>query len=152
VITVAVTTAGGATGYARRTVVSDFITGTTVLDVTDPSGDDNGPGTFAYPLSDNFKPGAFDIERFQVIVSGDNAVLRLRTRDLSPTFGSPLGAQLVDVFVHDPAPPRPRPLLRSRAATTRSPTTRRGAAGSRSRASPARSSSTPPGSRSAPCR
>ena len=102
VITVAVTTASGATGYARRTVVSDFITGTTVLDVTDPSGDDNGPGTFAYPLSDNFKPGAFDIERFQVIVSGDNAVLRLRTRDLSPTFGSPLGAQLVDVFVHVP--------------------------------------------------
>ena len=24
-------------------------------------------------------------------------------RDLSPTFGSPLGAQLVDVYVHDPA-------------------------------------------------
>ena len=57
VITVAVTTAGGATGYARRTVVSDFITGTTVLDVTDPSGDDNGPGTFAYPTSDNFNAG-----------------------------------------------------------------------------------------------
>ena len=102
VITVAVTTSSGATGYARRTVVSDFITGTTVLDVTDPSGDDTGPGTYAYPLSDNFQPGAFDIERFQVIVSGDNAVLRLRTRDLSPTFGSPLGAQLVDVFVHTP--------------------------------------------------
>ena len=102
VITVAVTTAGGATGYARRTVVSDFITGTTVLDVTDPSGDDTGPGTYAYPTSDNFHAGAFDIERFQVIVSGDSALLRLRTRDLSPTFGSPLGAQLVDVFVHTP--------------------------------------------------
>ena len=77
--------------------------GTTVLDVTDPSGDDNGPGTFAYPTSDDFHAGAFDIERFQVIVSGDNAVLRLRTRDLSPTFGpTPSGAQLVDVFVHDP--------------------------------------------------
>jgi len=73
-----------------------------VLDVIDPSGDDAGPGTYAYPTSDNFHPGAFDIERFQVIVSDDNAVLRLRTRDLSPTFGSPLGAQLVDVFVHVP--------------------------------------------------
>ena len=62
---------GGATGYARRTVVSDFITGTTVLDVTDPTGDDNGPGTFAYPTADDFQPGAYDIERFQVIVSGD---------------------------------------------------------------------------------
>jgi carbohydrate-binding DOMON domain-containing protein len=28
---------------------------------------------------------------------------RLRTRDLSETFGSPLGAQLVDVYVHVPA-------------------------------------------------
>jgi hypothetical protein len=27
---------------------------------------------------------------------------RVQTRDLSPTFGSPLGAQLVDVYVHDP--------------------------------------------------
>jgi glucan 1,4-alpha-glucosidase len=102
VITVAVTTSGGGTGYARRTVVSDFITGTTVLDVTDPSGDDAGPGTYAYPTSADFHAGAFDIERFQVIISGDDAVLRVRTRDLSPTFGSPLGAQLVDVFVHTP--------------------------------------------------
>jgi glucoamylase len=29
--------------------------------------------------------------------------LRLPPRDLTPTFGSPLGAQLVDVFVRDPA-------------------------------------------------
>ncbi len=27
----------------------------------------------------------------------------MKIRDLSPTFGSPLGAQLVDVYVHDPA-------------------------------------------------
>ena len=27
----------------------------------------------------------------------------MRTRDLTATFGSPLGAQLVDVYVHDPA-------------------------------------------------
>ncbi len=114
VITVAVTTPDGATGYARRSVVSEFITGTTVLDVTDPSGDDAGPGTYAYPTAADFHPGAFDIERFQVIVSGDSAYLRVRTRDLSPTFGSPMGAQLLDVFVHTPdsapsstAPPFP---------------------------------------------
>jgi glucoamylase len=27
---------------------------------------------------------------------------RVQTRDLTPTFGSPLGAQLVDVYVHEP--------------------------------------------------
>jgi hypothetical protein len=83
VVTVAATK-GTATGYARRTVVSEFITGTTVLDVTDPDGDDNGPGTYAYPTSDDFKPGAFDLQRFQVIVDGDNVLLRAKVRDLSP--------------------------------------------------------------------
>jgi glucoamylase len=101
-ITVAATTAAGATGYARRTVVSEFITGTTVLDVTDPDGDDNGPGTYAYPTSPNFHPGAFDLQRFQVIVDGENVLLRAKVRDLSPTFGSPIGAQLLDVYVRTP--------------------------------------------------
>jgi carbohydrate-binding DOMON domain-containing protein len=83
-------------------VISEFITGTTVLDVTDPDGDDNGPGTYAYPTSADFHPGAFDLQRFQVIVDGDNVLLRAKVRDLSPTFGSPIGAQLLDIFVHTP--------------------------------------------------
>jgi glucoamylase len=102
VVTVAATTASGATGYARRTVISEFVTGTTVLDVTDPDGDDNGPGTYAYPTAADFHAGAFDLQRFQVIVDGDNVLLRAKVRDLSPTFGSPTGAQLLDVYVHTP--------------------------------------------------
>jgi hypothetical protein len=103
VITVAVTTATGATGYAQVNVVSDFVSGTTLLDVSDPTGDDNGPGTYAYPTAPDFHPGAFDMQRFQVIDSGSDIYLRLQTRDLSPTFGSPLGAQLLDIFVRDPS-------------------------------------------------
>jgi glucoamylase len=101
VITVAATR-GNATGYARLTVLSEVITGTVVLDVTDPDGDDNGPGTYAYPTDPAFRPGAFDLQRFQVIVDGDNVLLRANVRDLSPTFGSPIGAQLLDVYVHTP--------------------------------------------------
>jgi carbohydrate-binding DOMON domain-containing protein len=74
-----------------------------LFDVTDPSGDDNGPGNYAYPTSDNFKPGAFDIQEFQIFDDGTNIIFRLKTRDLTPTFGSPLGAQLIDVYVHDPS-------------------------------------------------
>jgi hypothetical protein len=92
----------GATAHAMRTVVFDFVPGTVLLDVSDPNGDDNGPGTYAYPTSDQFHAGAYDIQRFQVIDSGSDVVFRLQTRDLSPTFGSPLGAQLVDVYVHVP--------------------------------------------------
>ena len=37
---------------------------------TDPTGDDNGPGTYAYPTAADFKPGAYDLQRFQVYDSG----------------------------------------------------------------------------------
>jgi glucoamylase len=105
VITVVATAAGGGTAHATRTVVWDFVPGTKILDVADPTGDDNGPGNYAYPTAADFHPGAFDITNFQVYddsAGSGNIIFRLQTRDLSPTFGSPLGAQLVDVYVHDP--------------------------------------------------
>jgi glucan 1,4-alpha-glucosidase len=94
----------GATAHAKRTIVFDFTPGAVVLDAADPSNDDNGPGNYAYPTSSNFKPGAFDLEQFQVIVSPDQQTVtfKVKIRDLSPTFGSPLGAQLVDVYVRVP--------------------------------------------------
>ena len=70
--------------------------------MADPNGDDNGPGNYAYPTDGAFHAGAFDLQRFQVIDSGSDIVFRVQTRDLSPTFGSALGAQLVDVYVHVP--------------------------------------------------
>jgi glucoamylase len=102
VLTVA-TAKNGATGYARVAITSDAIVGTTVLDTSDPSGDDNGPGTFTYPTSGDFHDGAFDLTRFQVIDGGATIYLRATLRDLTPTFGSPLGAQLLDVYARDPA-------------------------------------------------
>src|SRR4051812_38791947 len=98
---VAVNPSGG-TAHAKRTVVFDFVPGTVLLDVTDPNGDDNGPGTYRYPTDNAFHPGAFDLQRFQVIDSGSDIVFRVQTRDLTPTFGPANGAQLVDVYVHVP--------------------------------------------------
>ena len=103
VVVVAATSADGGTAQAVRTVVNDVVNGTLLLDADDPDGDDNGPGNYAYPTSGDFHAGAFDLERFQVYDTGSTVTFRVRTRDLSPTFGSPLGAQLVDVYVHDPA-------------------------------------------------
>jgi glucoamylase len=102
VITVAATTRGGGTGTAQVTVVGDLAGGTSVLDVSDPSGDDNGPGTYQYPTASDFKSGSFDITRFQVLTKGDTVYLRTTLRTLKPTFGATLGAQLLDVFVHRP--------------------------------------------------
>ena len=105
VINAVATSATGATGHAEVSVVWDFTPGTVVFSQADPTGDDNGPGNYAYPTASDFHAGAFDITNFQVIVSPDGATttFKLQTRDLSPTFGSPLGAQLVDVYVHDPS-------------------------------------------------
>jgi glucoamylase len=102
VLNTVATSPSGATARDVRTVVFDFTPGTVLLDVTDPDGDDNGPGNYAYPTSTNFQPGAYDIEQFQVLDAGANITFRLKTRNLAPTFGSPLGAQLVDVYVHVP--------------------------------------------------
>ena len=94
----------GATAHDQRSIVFDFTPGTLVFEATDPSNDDNGPGTYVYPTAPDFHAGAFDILDFRVIVSPDGSTVtfKLQTRDLSPTFGSPLGAQLVDVYVHNP--------------------------------------------------
>ncbi|SEF78393.1 glucoamylase [Nonomuraea solani] len=102
-ITVTATAPDGRTGYARRTVIGDIGDATTVLDVTDPAGDDNGPGTYAYPTSADFHAGAFDLTRFQVITDASTVYLRAEVRDLTATFGNQMGAQLLDVHVQDPA-------------------------------------------------
>jgi carbohydrate-binding DOMON domain-containing protein len=99
--TVAVSPSGG-TAHDVRSVVFDFVAGTLLLDVPDPDGDDNGPGNYAYPTAGDFHAGAFDLQRFQVFDTGSDIVFRVQTRNLSPTFGSALGAQLVDVYVHVP--------------------------------------------------
>jgi glucoamylase len=102
VLNTAATSPSGATARVARTVVFDQPPGTQVFAVDDPDNDDNGPGNYAYPTSGDFHAGAFDIEHFAVYDAGPTVVFQLRTRDLTPTFGSPLGAQLVDVYVHVP--------------------------------------------------
>ena len=63
VLNVVAVAASGGTAHVKRTVVFDFVPGTLLLDVPDPTGDDNGPGNYAYPTSSGFHPGAFDLQR-----------------------------------------------------------------------------------------
>ncbi|GAA1975219.1 glucodextranase DOMON-like domain-containing protein [Nocardioides panacihumi] len=102
VLVITSTAPGGGTAQAVRTVVNDIVQGTLLLDTNDPTGDDNGPGNYAYPTAGDFHAGAYDLTDFQVYDTDPTVTFRVQTRDLSPTFGSPLGAQLVDVYVHQP--------------------------------------------------
>ena len=101
VITVSAASGGPSTGYAQVSVTNEG-GGSSVLDVADPSGDDNGPGTYQYPTSSDFHPGAFDLTRFQVLSDGTFTYLRATLANLDPTFGVVDGAQLLDVYVHTP--------------------------------------------------
>jgi glucoamylase len=102
VITVSATApGGGSTGYAQVSVTNEG-GGSSVLDVTDPAGDDNGPGTYQYPNFSGFTPGSFDMTRFQVLSDGTFAYLRVTLHTLTPTFGNLMGSQLLDVYVHVP--------------------------------------------------
>jgi glucan 1,4-alpha-glucosidase len=102
VLNIVATARDGATARAVRTVVFDFVPGTLIASFDDPDGDDHGPGSYAYPTAADFHAGAYDLQQFQVFDAGDDIIFRARTRDLTPTFGSPLGAQLLDVYVHVP--------------------------------------------------
>jgi glucoamylase len=101
-ITATATAPGGrSTGYAQVTVSAEG-GGSSVLDVTDPTGDDNGPGTYQYPTASDFVAGSFDLTRFQVLSDGTYAYLRVTLANLVPTFGALDGAQLLDLYVHVP--------------------------------------------------
>jgi glucoamylase len=95
-------TRGRSTGYAQVAVDNVALPGTKVLDVDDPSGDDNGPGTYAYPTNSVFVRGAFDVTHLRVSQTGTDVYIQVTIRNLVNTFGSDFGAQLLDVYVHSP--------------------------------------------------
>ena len=112
--------------------------GTTVLDVTDPTGDDNGPGTYQYPTCVDFHAGRVRPDRIAGQPDGHQRLPPGHARASSRRpFGNDFGAQLLDVYVRDPrsattstAPPFPQRNYTIAPATP-------GASASRRRASPA---------------
>ena len=82
--------------------VPDLGTTTILIDVTDPNGDDTGPGTYTYPSDSVFSPGNFDITNFQVGFDEENIVFRFAMRGpVDNSWGSPNGVSLqtFDVYI-----------------------------------------------------
>ena len=70
-LVVTATATNGGTAQQVVNVLNDVVVGTLLYDKTDPTGDDNGPGNYAYPTPSNvFHPGAFDLTDFQVYDTG----------------------------------------------------------------------------------
>jgi glucoamylase len=99
----ATATQGDSTGYAQSSISYFVLPGTTLLSVTDPNGDDNGPGTFQYPTDSSFQPGAFDLLGLSVNQTTTDVYVTVKIRNLATTFGNAFGAQLLDLYVRNPA-------------------------------------------------
>jgi glucoamylase len=102
-------TAGSATNEAIFAVTDLFVPGTVVLSAAPAAGGGNGPGTYAYPTATNsdgsavFAPDSFRLNGFTVINSGSTVTFQVGIANLQPTFGSLLGAQLIDLYIHAPS-------------------------------------------------
>ena len=90
-IVITSTTPDGATAQTTRTVVEDIVEGTLLYDAQDPTGDDNGPGNYAYPTASDFHPGAYDMTDFQVYDTGSTVTFRVQTRP-DPDLRQPAGS------------------------------------------------------------
>jgi alpha-amylase/alpha-mannosidase (GH57 family) len=85
-----------------RVVMPDLGTSTVVLQVDDPDGDDNGPGTYTYPTDSVFKPRSFDLKSFIVSYDDKNMIFKFAFNGPVPNpWGSPnnLAIQTLDVYV-----------------------------------------------------
>jgi alpha-amylase/alpha-mannosidase (GH57 family) len=68
----------------------------------DPTGDDTGPGTYAYPTDTVFQPGSYDLTSFSVGESGEELVFEFTVAaPISNPWDSPTGLsiQTFDVYV-----------------------------------------------------
>jgi glucan 1,4-alpha-glucosidase len=70
-ITVVAQAGDGGTSMRQLTIVSF---GTRIGGFTDPSGDDNGPGTYVYPTASVYRPGIFDLTGLGVYVADEDTV------------------------------------------------------------------------------
>ncbi len=97
-ITVVAEGADGGTNMRQVTVVA---WGTRVGGLSDPAGDDNGPGTYRYPTNGAFNPGAFDLTGLDVFTDGPDVVFvaRIAGDVRNPFGGDQISIQRFNVYL-----------------------------------------------------
>ena len=90
--TVAVLVGLGVTGVAAGQVVA----------LKDPTGDDDGPGAYTYPVDAVYTPGSFDLTGLTLKVEGDEATLEVGVNSALEDpwrMGRGFAVQMVFVFI-----------------------------------------------------
>jgi carbohydrate-binding DOMON domain-containing protein len=73
--------------------------------LTDPTGDDKGPGNYTYPTDAVYRPGAFDLTEFEVVPGANQTEFRITVRTRiedpwdSPAWGGN-GFSVQMAFIH----------------------------------------------------
>ncbi|RLM76581.1 glycoside hydrolase family 97 catalytic domain-containing protein [Halorubrum sp. Atlit-26R] len=78
--------------------------GELVGQLTDPAGDDDGPGEYVYPTDGAFQDGAFDLRSFRVLETDEEYRFAFEVEKLYNTFDSETFApQYFIVYLRDPS-------------------------------------------------
>ena len=91
--------AGGSTARAVTVVSRAF--GQLVGGLTDPEGDDDGPGTYTYPTNGAFAAGAFDLLGMDVYRAGDDVrfVTKVNGELVNPWGGDKISHQRINIYL-----------------------------------------------------
>jgi carbohydrate-binding DOMON domain-containing protein len=96
-----VTTLAPVQGPALVTLPDEGVSNV-ILTVDDPTEDDDGPGTYTYPMDAVFRPGAFDATQFLVGSDENDIIFQIAIRGpLVNDWGSPngMGILAVDIYI-----------------------------------------------------
>jgi alpha-amylase/alpha-mannosidase (GH57 family) len=94
-------------GGPAKLVLPDLGLTTTLLELIDPQGDDNGPGTYTYATDGVFGGGAFDLTSFTVGYDEENIVFRfIVAGPVENVWNSPngLSVQTFDIYIDQDGP------------------------------------------------
>ncbi|NUN15798.1 MAG: hypothetical protein HUU55_19405 [Myxococcales bacterium] len=77
-----------------------------VITLTDPKGDDKGPGTYEYPTDGVYRPGSFDLTKVTFESSGDDTIIEVEIAakiedpwDSSAWGGNGFSLQFVQIYL-----------------------------------------------------
>lgn len=85
-----------------RIIVPEIGNATTIIEVSDPEGDDHGPGTYTYPTDAIFQGKMYDLKSLKISYDDKNLIFKFSFFGPIPNpWGSPnnLAVQTLDVYV-----------------------------------------------------
>ncbi|MDQ0573848.1 family 49 glycosyl hydrolase [Agromyces albus] len=109
-IVVTATASSGVMAVERRTL---YAFGTEIGAVSDPEGDDNGPGSYVYPSDGAFNSGSLDLTGLEVYRDDDTIRFLTSTAGVinNPWGGNGMSTQRVNIYLSDRSARTTSPLL-----------------------------------------